>query len=417
MAEQILALHSDKPRVNPGELVEAKIDVAMSHEMFGSRVLPLLEKAGVTKIWDPTRLVLILDHWAPAPSEEAAIIHQRIREFVQTNDLPNFYDVGSGICHQILAEKGFLRPGELVVGTDSHMTTGGAFGVFATGIGATDMTIVLSTGQLWFRVPESLRVALTGKVSPNVMSKDAILYLIAQLGPGGASYKSIEFCGDGIDGLSIDSRMTMTNMTIEAGAKAALIPPDDIVIQFVKTRTKNAFKPVYPEKNATYSDELEIDVSKLEPQIALPPLPTQVKPVREVAGKVIDQAFLGSCTNGRMEDLRIAAQLLKQKGIAPNVRFIVIPASREIYQSAIQEGLIEIFLKAGATIGSPSCGPCFGGHCGILAPGEVCISTTNRNFQGRMGSPQAEIYLASPATVAASALTGYITDPRDGGEK
>jgi 3-isopropylmalate/(R)-2-methylmalate dehydratase large subunit len=297
------------------------------------------------------------------------------------------------------------------------MTTGGAFGVFATGIGATDMTIVLSTGRLWFRVPETLKVSLTGKLSPNVTSKDAILNLIAQLGAGGANYKSIEFLGNGIDGLGIDSRMTMTNMAVEAGAKAALIPPDEKTIQFVKTRTNKTFKPIYPEKDANYSDELEIDISKLEPQIALPPLPTQAKPVREVAGKEIDQAFLGSCTNGRLEDLRLAAQHLNQKNIAPNVRFIVIPASREIYQRALQEGLIEIFIKAGATIGSPSCGPCFGGHCGLLAPGEICISTTNRNFQGRMGSPQSEIYLASPATVAASAITGYITDPRDGGEK
>ncbi len=415
MAEKILASHSEKPQVEPGEIVEANIDLAMSHEMLGSRVLPHLEEAGVEKLWNPDRVIVVLDHWGPASSVEAATIHQQVRKMVQHFGISHFYDVGVGICHQVLAEQGYLRPGELLVGTDSHTTTGGAFGVFAAGIGAADMAIVLATGRLWFRVPETTRIEISGKLPERVMGKDIILHLLGQLGAGGAAYHSIEFHGDGVSRLSIDARMTLTNMATEAGAKTALIPPDAKVEKYVKERTNAPYVPAIPDSDASYAQTYQIDAGDLTPQIAIPPLPTQVVPVTDVEGTAIDQAFLGSCTNGRLEDLRVAAQIVKGKMIAKGVRFLVIPASRNIFQSALKEGLIDILVKAGATIAPSTCGPCFGGHCGLLAPGEVCISTSNRNFKGRMGSPDADIYLASPATVAASTLTGHITDPRKGG--
>jgi 3-isopropylmalate/(R)-2-methylmalate dehydratase large subunit len=415
MAEKILARHAGKARVEPGQIVDAAVDVALSHEMLGSRVFPHLEEAGVERLWDPNCVVVALDHWAPAPTVEAATIHQRVRESVRRYGIPHLYEVGEGICHQVLAEHGHLRPGELLVGTDSHTTTGGAFGVFATGIGATDMAVVLATGRLWFRVPESTRIEISGRLANKVMSKDIILSVLGQLGGGGGEYRSLEFLGDGVYQLSLDARMTLTNMAAECGAKAALIPPDAQVEEYVRVRTTVPFSSVKPDPDATYAQTLRVDVTKLAPQVALPPLPTKVVPIGMAAGTRIDQAFLGSCTNGRLEDLRVAAAIVKGRTAAPGVRFLVIPASREVYRNALQEGLIKILLDAGATIGPPTCGPCFGGHCGVLGPHEVCISTTNRNFRGRMGSPDAQVYLASPATVAASALTGHITDPRQGG--
>jgi len=414
MAEKILASHAGLERVEPGEIVEARVDVAMGHEMMGSRVLPHLEEVGLERVWDPARVVVVLDHWAPAHSVESAEIHSRTRMFVKSYGVTHFYDVGAGICHQVLAEHGHLRPGELLVGTDSHTTTGGALGVFAVGVGATDMAVVLATGRLWFKVPSSLRIILTGRLPSKVMGKDIILHLLGQLGPGGASYQAMEFHGDTVGHLSLDARMTLTNMAAEAGAKAALIPPDNKTEEYVHSRTNIPFTPVRPDPQASYTQTLRLDVSHLEPQIALPHQPTKVAPVSEAQGTPIDQAFLGSCTNGRLEDLRIAAQIVKGRHVHPYTRFIVIPASRQVYQQALQEGLIKILADAGAIVGPPTCGPCFGGHLGLLAPGEVCISTSNRNFRGRMGSSKAEIYLASPATVAASALAGHITDPREG---
>ncbi len=414
MAEKILLNHTDDKSIEPGEIIEASIDVAMSHEMMGSRVLPHLSEAKVEKIWDPNRVVMILDHWVPAPTVEAATIHQRVRQFVKDFQIENFYDVGSGICHQVLVEEGHIRPGELVVGTDSHTTTAGAFGALATGIGATDMAIVLATGHLWFRVPETIKITYTGAVPPTVMGKDIILYTLGQLGVEGATFQALEYHGKTLTQLSLDAWMTLTNMAVETGAMAALIPPDNRVIEYVKTRTKEKFTPVHPDKSANYHQTLDFDISKLEPQVATPSLPTQAVPVSEVAGTLVDQAYLGSCTNGRLEDLQVAAQILTGKRVADGVRLIVNPASRKVYHSALESGVIGTLVKAGATMGPATCGACFGGHCGLLAPGEVCISSTNRNFPGRMGSADAQIYLASPATVAASAITGQITDPRGG---
>jgi 3-isopropylmalate/(R)-2-methylmalate dehydratase large subunit len=414
MAEKILLAHTKQKKIEPGEIIEAAIDVAMSHEMMGSRVLPQLAKAGVKKIWDPSRVVMILDHWVPAPTVEAATIHQQVREFVSEFGIEHFYDVGRGICHQVLVEEGHIRPGELVVGTDSHTTTGGAFGALATGIGATDMAIVLATGRLWFRVPETIKITYSGDLPPMVMGKDIILHTLGELGVEGATFQALEYHGNTLTKLGLDAWMTLTNMAVEVGAMAALIPPDERVIKYVKTRTKQKFKPIKPDAKARYDQTFEFDVSTLTPQVATPSLPTQVVPVSEVAGTPIDQAYLGSCTNGRLEDLQMAAQILDGKQVANRVRFIVNPASREIYHAALEDGTIGSLVKAGATIGPVTCGACFGGHCGLLAPGEVCISSTNRNFPGRMGSAEAQIYLASPATVAASAITGTITNPRGG---
>ena len=411
MAEKILTSHTKQKSITPGEIVEASIDIAMSHEMFGSRVLPQLEGVGFKTVWDPKRVVLIFDHWTPAPTIDAATIHQRVRTFVREQKIKHFYDVGDGICHQILVEEGHVRPGNLIVGTDSHTTTAGAFGALATGIGATDMAIVLATGQLWFRVPESLKITITGKPSKYVMGKDIALSILGTLGVEGATFQSIEYHGDGLKQISLDAWMTITNMAVEAGAMAAMMPPDTRVLEFVKARTTQTVAPVYPDAKATYQDVLDVDVGAIVPQVATPSLPTNTVPVTEVAGTPIDQAFLGSCTNGRLEDLDIAAQLMKGKQVAKNVRFIVNPASRVIYRMALDKGIIGTLVNAGATIGPATCGACFGGHCGVLAPGETCISTSNRNFPGRMGSPDARIYLASPATVAASALTGTITSP------
>jgi 3-isopropylmalate/(R)-2-methylmalate dehydratase large subunit len=414
MAEKILLNHTNKKTIEPGEIIEASIDIAMAHEMMGTRVLPHLKEAEVKKLWDPNRVVMILDHWAPAPTVEAAIIHQRVRDFVKEFQVKHFYDVGKGICHQILVEEGHIRPGELVVGTDSHTTTAGAFGALATGIGAADMAIALATGKLWFRVPETVKITYSGTLLKWIMSKDLVLYTLGKLGVEGATFQAIEYHGNVLSKLSLDAWMTLTNMSVEAGAMAALIPPDKRVLDYVKNRTDQKFEPIYPDEKADYHSTLEIDVSKLPPQVATPSLPTQAVPVSEVAGTPIDQAYLGSCTNGRLEDLQIAAKIVAGKEVADGVRFIVNPASRKVYQAALEEGSIGHLVKAGATIGPATCGACFGGHCGILGPSEVCISTTNRNFPGRMGSPEAQIYLASPATVVASALTGKITDPRGG---
>ncbi|MFX1509987.1 MAG: 3-isopropylmalate dehydratase large subunit [Promethearchaeota archaeon] len=414
MVEKILLNHIDQKSIEPGEIIEASIDVAMSHEMMGTRVLPHLEEAEVKQVWDPSRVVMILDHWVPAPTVEVAMIHQRVRQFVKDFQIEHFYDAGRGICHQVLVEEGHVRPGELIVGTDSHTTTAGAFGALATGIGATDMAIVLATGRLWFRVPESIKITYFGSIPPSVMGKDVILHTLAQLGVEGATFQAIEYHGETLSKLSLDAWMTLTNMAIEAGAMAALIPPDKRVIKYVQTKTKQKFTAAYPDKNANYHQTLELDVSDLAPQVATPSLPTQAVPVSEVAGIPIDQAYLGSCTNGRLEDLHIAARIVAKHQVTAGVRFIVNPASRQVYLAALEDGTIGTLVQAGATIGPATCGACFGGHCGLLAPGEVCVSTTNRNFPGRMGSPEAKIYLASPATVAASALTGKITDPRGG---
>jgi len=414
IAEKILADHSGKADVSPGEIVNATIDRVMVHEMLGVRggVAELFEKLGLEKVWDPDRVVALLDHWVPAPSIEMAEQHKVCRNFVKKYGIRHWYGMTAGICHQIMPEKGHVCPGELILGTDSHTTTYGAFGAFGTGVGTTDMTIVFATGRLWLRVPETIRYTITGNIPPMIMGKDIILRVLKDIGAGGASYKCLEYYGDAIKQLSMDGRMTVCNMSLEADAKAAIIPPDEKTIDYVKSRTSRPFKIVEADPDAGYLDEASLDVSNLEPQVAKPPSPSDGVSVTEVEGTLIDQAFIGSCTNGRLEDLRVATNILKNRKVAESVRLIVIPASYEIFKEALREGLIETILEAGGIVESPTCGPCIGGQLGVLASDEVAIATVSRNFAGRMGSPKARVYLASPATVAASAVKGKITDPR-----
>jgi 3-isopropylmalate/(R)-2-methylmalate dehydratase large subunit len=413
--EKILANASGKQEVSPGEIVEANIDVAMTHDLTGPLAIKSFREIGAKKVWDKDKVVIILDHLVPASSVISAGLHKTVRSFAEEQHIQNFYDVGrGGVCHQVMPEKGHVRPGEVIVGSDSHTCTYGAFGAFATGIGSTEMAAVFATGKLWFRVPEVIKVDVTGKFQKLVTAKDLTLNIVGKIGADGAIYKGLEFGGSTIRDMTIDGRMVLSNMAVEMGAKAGLIEPDKKTVDYVKARTDKPFNPVKSDPDSTYERVVDVDVSELEPQVAVPHSVDNVKPVSEVENVKVDQAFIGSCTNGRIEDLRSAAQILKGKKIARGVRLVVIPASQEIYLNAINEGLIKLFMDAGATVGNPNCGPCLGGHMGILAEGEACISTSNRNFIGRMGSPKSFVYLASPATVAASAITGKITDPRKG---
>jgi 3-isopropylmalate/(R)-2-methylmalate dehydratase large subunit len=414
IAEKILAVHSDRKQVSPGEIVNATVDRVMVHEMLGTPggVAEVFEKLGLPRVWDPDKIVALLDHWVPAPTVDMAEVHKVCRSFVKKYGIVHWYDMRAGICHQVMPEKGHVCPGELIVGTDSHTTTYGAFGAFATGVGATDMAVIFATGKLWFKVPETIKYTVTGKLPSLIVGKDIILRVLKEIGAYGASYKCLEFYGDVIKQLSLDSRMTISNMSVEADAKAALIPPDEKTISFVQLRANRPFKVVKADSNAEYADNFELGVSNLEPQVAKPSSPANSVSVREVAGTPIDEAFIGSCTNGRLEDLRIAAKILKNRKVAETVRLIVIPASYEIFLQAVKEGLIETILKAGGMVESPTCGPCIGGHLGVLGADEVAIATVSRNFIGRMGSPKAKVFLAAPATTATSAVKGEITDPR-----
>ncbi len=408
IAEKILARASGKPLTEPHEIVTAKIDVAMSHEN-ADVVLRAFKEIGVEKVWDPERIVILFDHRIPAESEKTAATHQRIRAFVKEQHIKHFYDLREGICHQVLPENGHSRPGDVMVGTDSHTTTHGAFGTFASGIGATEMAGVWATGELWFMVPESMRIKVTGMFPKYVSAKDLILHIIGKLGAAGADYKAVEFFGETISNMSIASRMVLTNLSMEMGAKVAIVVPDEKTITYVVQRTNHEFTTLLPDPDAEYAQEIHIDVTDLKSMVACPHAVDNVKPVSEVAGKRINQALIGSCTNGRLEDLAVAAEILHAEKVHPEVRLLVIPASRQVYLAAIEKGYIETFIKAGALVLNPGCGPCLGAHQGLMAPGEVCISTTNRNFKGRMGSSESFVYLASPATVAQSAITGEIT--------
>ncbi|RLF36871.1 MAG: 3-isopropylmalate dehydratase large subunit [Thermoplasmata archaeon] len=412
IAEKILARASNRKEVEAGDIVEAEVDLAMSHDN-AALVSKVFGEIGAERVWDPSKIVIILDHRVPANTIKSAEGHKTIRQFVKEQGIENFHDIGEGICHQVLPEKGYVKPGMLIVGTDSHTTTHGAFGAFSTGIGATEMACVWATGKLWLKVPETIKIVINGKLKEMVMAKDVILHIIGEIGSDGANYKAIEFYGEVVDEISIASRMSISNQAMEAGAKVAIVPFDEKTEEFLKNRVKGKMEPVYADEDASYEDVLEFEVSDLEPQVACPHKVDNVKNIREVVGIPIDQAVLGSCTNGRLEDLAIAARILEGKKIHDRVRMIVIPASREVYIEAIRKGYIETFLKAGATIINPGCGPCLGAHQGVLASGERAISSTNRNFKGRMGSPDSEVYLASPATVAASALKGEIADPRE----
>jgi len=413
IAEKILARASGKREVTPGEIVEAKIDVAMVHDLTGPLTVKSFQEIGVEKVWDNQRIVIVLDHLVPASSGRAAELQKIMRDFAREQGIKNFYDIGrGGVCHQAMPEKGHVRPGNLIVGADSHTCTYGAFGAFATGIGATDMASVFATGKLWFKVPGAIKIDVTGKFQEFVTPKDLILNIIGEVKADGAIYKGLEFTGSTIRNMSIDGRMTLCNMAVEMGAKNGIIEPDETTLRYVKERTEKPFNSVKSDPGSSYERVLNFNVKDMEPQVACPHSVDNVKPISEMGEVEIDQAFVGSCTNGRLEDLRLAARLLKGKKVRDGVRMLVTPASQEIYFQALKEGLMETFIEAGAFVCNPTCGPCLGGHLGLLAPGEVCITSSNRNFIGRMGSPEAHIYLASPATVAASAVTGKITDPR-----
>lgn len=363
-------------------------------------------------MWNADKVVALIDHWTPAATVDEAIIHQKCLEFVNKYHIENWLGMREGICHVVFPQKGFVKPGDLIVGSDSHTTTYGALGAFSTGIGSTEMAVVLATGELWFKVPATIKFEVSGKIPKFVMGKDIILRIIGDIGVEGATYKTMEYAGEAVRELSIDGRFTLSNMAIEAGAKAGIIEPDQKTIEWVKSRTDEKFQVVRNDPDAEFEEVIKMDISNLEPQVARPPSPGDTVPVSEVEGIKIDQAFLGSCTNGRIEDLRAAAKIVKGKKIPRGVRGIVIPASREVYTQAMHEGLFDIFLEAGCVICNPHCGPCIGGSSGLLGPGEVCISSSNRNFIGRMGSKDSKVYLASPLTVAASAVKGEITDPR-----
>ena len=414
ITEKILAKASGKDVVRPGEIVDANVDMIMVHDLTGPLAVEAFKKIGVPKVWDNQKAVVILDHQVPAESVKAAELHKTMRQFAKDQKI-QIYDIGrGGICHQVMPEKGHVVPGTVIVGADSHTCTYGAFGAFATGIGSTEAAAVFATGKIWLKVPEAIKINVIGQFPSFVTPKDLILSIISRVSVEGAIYESAEFTGPTIKNMSIAGRMTLCNMAVEMGAKNGIIEPDEATRKFLQGRVKTLpnFDLLKSDKDAHYARTIEFDVSKMEPQIACPSSVDNVKPVSEVGNVPIEQAFIGSCTNGRIEDLRLAAQVLKGKKVKDGVRALVIPASQEVYKQALNEGLIEIFNDAGAIVCGSACGPCLGGHIGLLAAGEACVSTSNRNFIGRMGSTQASVYLASPATVAASAITGKITDPR-----
>jgi homoaconitate hydratase family protein len=403
ITEKILAKASGKNTVHPGEIVDANVDMIMVHDLTGPLAVEAFKKIGAEKVWDNQKVVVILDHQVPAESIKAAELHKTMRQFAKDQKL-RIYDVGrGGICHQVMPEKGHVVPGTVIVGADSHTCTYGAFGAFATGIGSTEAAAVFVTGKIWLKVPEAIKINVNGKFGKYVTAKDLVLNIIGKLGVDGAIYKSAEFTGPTMREMSMAGRMTVCNMAVEMGAKNGIVEPDETTRKFLQGRVKTLpdFAVLKSDKDAAYERTVEFNVAELEPQIACPSSVDNVKPVSEVGNVPIEQAFIGSCTNGRIEDLRLAAQVIKGKKVKDGVRAIVIPASVEVYKQALAEGLTEIFTEAGAVVCGSACGPCLGGHIGLLAAGETCVSTSNRNFIGRMGSTEASVYLASPATVEA----------------
>jgi 3-isopropylmalate/(R)-2-methylmalate dehydratase large subunit len=418
MAEKVLARASGRKGVKPGEYVTARVDQVMSQEAF-AEVYRILKEAGVEKVWDPKKIAVLLDHYVPAPTVADAEAHKSIREGVKRFGIEGWHDMRAGICHQIMGEKGHIIPGELILGTDSHSTTYGAFGAAGAGIGVSEMAYVLATGELWMRVPSTLRFVIQGELPERVTSKDIILYLAGKYTTKVAQYKAIEFAGPTVERMTMASRMTMANMGVELGAKFAFFEADrktlDYLRGYVKEEAKRRLGTFQADPDAHYEQVFQLDVSRLEPQVAYPHDVENVRPISMVGDVRVNQAFLGSCTNGRLEDLEIAAAILNGKKVHPETRLIVFPASWEVYLEALRQGVLETLIEAGAVVCNPGCGPCLGGHMGLLAAGERCIASSNRNFKGRMGSTEAEVYLGSPATVAASALAGRIADPRKQG--
>lgn len=412
MTQKILAAHAGLDSVVPGQLIEANIDLALANDITGPVAIRELKKADMDKVFDRAKVALVMDHFAPNKDIKSAEQCKECRDFARKHDIVNFFDVGRmGVEHALLPEQGIVASGDVIIGADSHTCTYGALGAFSTGVGSTDCAAGIATGKAWFRVPSAIKFNLTGKLSPWVSGKDVILHIIGMIGVDGALYQSMEFQGEGIASLSMDDRFSIANMAIEAGAKNGIFPVDEKTIEYMKGRAQHEPVVFTADDDAEYERVIDIDLSTVPSTVAAPHLPENTKPVTEFADVKIDQAVIGSCTNGRIEDMRIAAEILKGRKVADGVRAIVMPATQEVELQCIREGLAEIFIEAGAIISTPTCGPCLGGHMGILAAGERAISTTNRNFVGRMGHVESEVYLSSPAVAAASAITGYITDP------
>jgi 3-isopropylmalate/(R)-2-methylmalate dehydratase large subunit len=412
ITEKILAAHAGKKHTSPGEILDARIDMALGNDITAPLAIQAFKEIGVKKVFNRERVALVPDHFTPAKDILSAEQCKVLREFAHEQRLTNYFEIGEvGIEHTLLPDKGLVLPGDTVIGADSHTCTYGAVGAFSTGVGSTDLAAVMATGRLWLKVPESIKFDFRGKVNPWVSGKDLILYTIGQIGVDGALYRAMEFCGQAIRALPMADRFTMANMAIEAGGKSGIFEPDQVTLRYVKARAKRPFRLYQSDKDAQYAEVHEFDASKINPQVALPHLPSNVKDVKEVGKIEIDQVVIGSCTNGRLDDLRIAARILKGNKIASSLRLLVIPATQEIYREALKEGLFDIFLSAGAVISPPTCGPCLGGHMGVLAAGERALATTNRNFRGRMGHAQSEVFLSSPAVAAASAVKGRICHP------
>ncbi len=413
LAEKILAAHADKREVSPGEFVNARVDMILANDITAPIAIREFRRLGVDRVFDPSKIVMVPDHFTPNKDIASAEQVKLMRDFCYEQGI-NYFEIGQmGIEHVLLPEQGLVLPGDVVIGADSHTCTYGAIGAFATGMGSTDIAAAMATGDIWMKVPPTIKLIYQGSLGKWVGGKDLILYTIGDIGVDGALYSAMEFTGEAIEALSMDGRFTMANMAIEAGAKAGLFHVDNKTQLYIKSRAKRSYLVYEPDNDTEYSQVIEYDVSSIEPQVSTPHSPANARPVSEVGDIEINQAVIGSCTNGRIEDLRLAAQVLKKRKVHPRVRCIIIPGSQQVYLDALTEGFMEIFIKAGAVVSTPTCGPCLGGHMGVLADDERCISTTNRNFVGRMGSPRSEVYLSNPAVAAASAVAGRIVSPED----
>ena len=413
ITEKILAKAAGKTALRPGQLIDAKLDIVMCHDVTTPPAISMLVEKGIDRVFDPEKIIVTPDHFQPAKDIKSAQLHKRLDAWAKRHNIKHYYTLGrAGVCHALLPEQGHIVPGQVIVGGDSHTCTYGAFAAFSTGVGSTDLAAAVATGQLWFKVPASIKFVLNGSLKPGVYSKDVILAILAKTGTDGALYKAMEFTGPTLAGMSMEARMTITNMAIEAGAKSGIIGFDDVTRKYLDEHLKRKTDyTVYESDNdAEYEAVHEFDCGKIEPMVALPHLPSNGVPITDCAGKTMDQAYIGSCTNGRIEDLRIAAKIFKGRRAA--IRTLIVPATPQIWKQAMDEGLFDIFYEAGCVIAAPTCGACLGGFMGVLADGEKCVSTTNRNFVGRMGHPQSEVYLASPATAAASAVEGKLADAR-----
>ncbi|HOR86293.1 MAG TPA: 3-isopropylmalate dehydratase large subunit [Bacillota bacterium] len=414
MTQKILAAHAGLDKVHPGQMIEASLDLVLGNDITAPVAIDEFEKAGFNKVFDKGRIAIVPDHFTPNKDIKSAEQCKKVREFARRMDIENYFEIGRmGIEHALIPEKGLAVPGDVIIGADSHTCTYGALGAFSTGIGSTDMAVGMAVGKAWFKVPEAIRFTLKGKLGEWVCGKDAILHIIGMIGVDGALYQSMEYCGDGVGSLSMDDRFTMANMAIEAGAKNGIFEADDKTLEYVREHSNRPPRAFKADADAEYCREIEINLAAIRPTVAFPHLPENTRTIDEVGEIRIDQVVIGSCTNGRIEDLRMAAKVLRGNRVDPGVRAIVIPATQKIYLQAMKEGLLEIFIKSGAAVSTPTCGPCLGGHMGILAKGERAVATTNRNFVGRMGHPESEVYLAGPAVAAASAITGKISSPEE----